>query len=156
MKRALVLFGALALLAFGGFTAVQTGSAGTCGNRTVTEEQPPGAPVGAATAPAAPLASPAATRCQGPPPAGPDGVFLCYSKFQMLPGVWPEDQAASLLAQGYWYPNAVKGNVEGGPNLGEYHLVCNATGTPTGMFVNENGEVVSKEYAAGNLGYYPL
>ena len=158
VKRALVLLGALALLTLGGLTAVQTGSANSCGGGKATEEQPPGdAPVVAVTTPAAPLASLSASACQGPPPDdAPDGIFLCYSKFQVLPGVWNQDQAALLLAEGYWYPNAVKGNVEGGPNLGAYHLVCNATGTPTEMFVNANGEVVSKEYAGGNIGYYPL
>jgi hypothetical protein len=157
MKRALLLLGALALVAFGGFTAVQTGSANSCGGGQVTEEQPGDAPAVAVTAPAAPLAPLSASACQGPPPDNaPDGIFLCYSKFQVLPGVWQQDQAAELLAQGYWYPNAVKGNVEGGPNLGAYHLVCNATGTPTGMFVNQNGEVFGPDYVDDNLGNYPL
>jgi hypothetical protein len=166
VRRALLLCCALALLAIGGFTAVQTGWSSSCGGNeykgnvdgVTAEAQPQDASGVAVSAPAAPLAPLSASKCQGPPPddAAPDGIFLCYSKFQLLPGVWPQDQAAELLAEGYWYPSAVKGNVEGGPNLGAYHLVCNATGTPTEMFVNQNGEVVGKDYADGNLGYYPL
>ena len=84
-------------------------------------------------------------------------MFLCYSKSQTIPGVWPQDQAADLLAAGYWYPSAVAGNVPGGPNLGDYHLVCNATGTPTHKVVNENGEVFPDTYPTGDsIGYYPL
>jgi hypothetical protein len=92
-----------------------------------------------------------------PPPYvnPPDGIFLCYSTSQVEPGVWLQDQAAELLAAGYYYPKALPGNVDGGTNLGSFHLVCNASGTPTGMFVNENGEVIPPEHAQGNLGYYP-
>jgi hypothetical protein len=91
--------------------------------------------------------------CQGPADVSSDGVFLCYSKFQTEPGVWPQDQAMDLLAEGYWPPVAVAGNVEGGPNVGAYHLVCNATGAPTGKVVNENGEVLD---GSPTDGYYAL
>jgi hypothetical protein len=131
-------------LAVGALTAVQAASAQPreCG----PVKPPPKAP-----------APPAECGKKVEPPVVnlPDGVFLCYSKFQTEPGVWMQDQAAELLAAGYWYPNALPGNVDGGTNVGSFHLVCNASGTPTGMFVNENGEVVSADYAARNLGHYP-
>jgi hypothetical protein len=103
------------------------------------------------------LQAPTACKTPTPPPFvnPPDGIFLCYSTSQVVPGVWLQDQAAQLLADGYYYPKALAGNVEGGTNLGSFHLVCNASGTPTGMFVNENGEVVGPDHAADNLGYYP-
>ncbi len=141
MKRAMLLI-TMVTLAVGALTAVQAASAQPrgCGKKEGR--------------PKAPLPECGKTVTQ-PVVNPPDGVFLCYSKSQTEPGVWMQDQAAELLAAGYYYPQAVAGNVDGGTNLGSFHLVCNATGTPTGMFVNENGEVVSAEYAAVNLGYYP-
>jgi hypothetical protein len=95
--------------------------------------------------------------CRPPADVAPDGVFLCYSKFQVVPGVWPQDAAADLHEAGYWYPFAVPGNVEGGPNLGAYHLECNPIGSTTGEVVNENGEVFPASYATPDtIGYYPL
>ena len=143
-------------LALGGFSVVQTSKAnppcsGGGGTTEVTTTTPPEQPA------SAPSIAAGATACQVPIDDAPDGVFLCYSKFQVIPGVWPQDQAAQLLAAGYWYPNAVPGNVPGGPNLGMYHLVCNAPGTPTGKVVNENGEVFPDSYPKpGSIGYYPL
>lgn len=144
--RRLLLLGTLLALC-----AIALGSPGVasakCGPKLI--EDLPGLP-------AAPFLPAALSGCQGPLPPEPDAIFLCYSKFQVLPGVWPHDVAADLLAAGYWYPNAVPGNVDGGPNLGAYHLVCNATGTATGDDLNLNGEVVSAAYADDNLGYYPI
>src|SRR5438045_318729 len=57
---------------------------------------------------------------------GGNGVFLCYSKSQTVPGVWGQGQAAQLLAEGYFLPAALRGNVDGGTNLGDFHLQCNA------------------------------
>jgi hypothetical protein len=123
--------------------------------------------LGAVTAALAAFAgSQAATAAFIPPPPPPtkaehnpftteDGIFLCYSKFQVVPGVWSPDVAAQLLADGYWYPDALPGNIDGGTNVGSFNLQCNAAGTPTGMFVNLNGEVVGPDVAAQNLGYYP-
>jgi hypothetical protein len=153
VKRALLLMAMLALGAIG-LTLAQVGSAAApddCGatktNGTVTFEDliiqaAPDAPAGCRKKPE-PLVN------------TPDGIFLCYSTSQVEPGVWMQDQAAELLAAGYYYPKALPGNVDGGTNLGSFHLVCNASGTPTGMFVNENGEVIPPEHAQGNLGYYP-
>src|SRR5574340_1603900 len=60
-------------------------------------------------------------------PAAPeDSTFLCYSAYQVDPGVWPVSQAQILYTTfGYWQPFAVKGNVTGGTNVGAYHLTCN-------------------------------
>src|SRR5262245_21934768 len=54
----------------------------------------------------------------------PDGAFLCYSRFQVDPGVWPAGEATALLARGYWRPTAVLGTVSA-TRLGPYSLVCN-------------------------------
>lgn len=141
-------------LALGGFSVVQTSKANPpCsggGGTTTRPDRPVSAPAG--------LIAAGAAACQVPVDDAPDGVFLCYSKFQVVPNVWPQGQAAELLAAGYWYPSAVPGNDPMFPNLGKYHLVCNAPGTPTGMVVNENGEVFPESYAhqPGAIGYYPL
>ena len=85
-------------------------------------------------------------------------MFLCYSKFQKAPGVWSQGQAAELLDAGYYKPAALRGNIEGGTNIGPFHLECNATGTETQRFINRNGELVSPAIvaAAGTLGFYPV
>jgi hypothetical protein len=149
VKRALQLSALLALGAIG-LVIAQVGSAGPkdCGVITQT--------VTVGDASLGPDELPGCDQNVAPPAANPpDGILLCYSKAQTEPGVWMQDQAAELLAAGYYYPKALPGNVDGGTNLGSFHLVCNASGTPTGMFVNENGEVVSVEHADHNLGYYP-
>lgn len=59
-------------------------------------------------------------------PRAENSTFLCYSSYQVEPGVWPVSQAATLYSTfGYWQPFAVMGNVTGGTNVGAYHLVCN-------------------------------
>ncbi len=85
------------------------------------------------------------------PPAGPDtsnikpevaGIFLCYSKSQVIPGVWPTDVAKTLIAAGYWEAYAVPGNVVGGTNIGSFNLVCNpsaAQATTNGGYVEARG-----------------
>ena len=89
-------------------------------------------------------------------------VFLCYSTFQVDPGVWPGHIAAQLIAGGgYWQPYAVKGNVPFGTNIGAYHLVCNlATGQAAGQqFAGGGGDVSGPEAfgsITGNLGWYPV
>src|SRR4051794_10358596 len=57
-------------------------------------------------------------------PRDPDGVFLCYSKFQNDPGVWLAPDALPLAAAGYWRPYAVRGNASS-TRLGPFALVCN-------------------------------
>jgi hypothetical protein len=154
LRRALVL-GASVAAALVVLAAPQAASAhAPCGNNGIIEVPPPSLEIGRAASFASPLIA-LAGACKTPVDTV-DGIFLCYSKFQVVPGWWWPDQAAELLAAGYWYPDAVPGNVDGSTDVGDYHLVCNATGTPTGQFLNRNGEVVSKDYADDNLGYYPI
>jgi len=122
------------------------------GNGTTTEQPPPEQPVRLA-----PTAATATAGCGAIPITDePDNVFLCYSKFQVDPGVWPPEVAAQLLAEGYYYPVAVPGNVPGGTNIGNYHLVCNGKAAASGDVVNQNGLVMPAEAAGDTLGYYPL
>jgi hypothetical protein len=139
---------------FAVFALTRTGNAAVVG----ISSAPPGSTILTTTAVGQRSKSPCSGRSSCRPPAddASDGVFLCYSKFQTTPGVWPQDEAAALLAEGYWPPVAVAGNIEGGPNLGGYHLVCNATGAPTGKVVNENGEVFDGSPTADGIGYYAL
>ena len=90
-------------------------------------------------------------------------VFLCYSTYQVDPGVWPLDVAKTLLTLGYWQPYAVLGNVPGGTNVGAYHLVCNlATGQSVGPksgYVGDGGTSYGSDLAstaATELGFYPV
>jgi hypothetical protein len=97
--------------------------------------------------------------CSGPAAAGAPQVndaFLCYSKYQTVPGVWDSDTAAALLKQGYWSPYALPGNVDGGTNIGGFHLACNLTGDqkPTGGLVDDEGTGWTPEYAS-TPGLYP-
>jgi hypothetical protein len=97
-----------------------------------------------------------------PAPAGENSFFLCYSVFQVDPGVWPYHIAAQLMAGGgYWQPYAVKGNVQWGTNVGDYHLVCNiATGQAAGQqFAGAGGDISGAEafpMLTGQLGWYPV
>ena len=87
-----------------------------------------------------------------------NGVFLCYSAYQDQPGVWPASEAKALLEKGYWYPYAVSGKVDGGTNVGDYHLTCNIAATQSvskTSFVGGDGTVLGSAYA-GVLGVYPM
>ncbi len=157
MKRVFVLS---AMLAVGviGLVTPQVISAGSpncpnnSGNTTTNEGRPQSAP-----SLRAPTAVASATGCGAIPIVNePDAVFLCYSKFQVDPGVWAPEVAETLLTAGYYLPTAVKGNVAGGTNLGDYHLVCNAPIATGGEVVNENGIVFPGPVAGDTLGYYPL
>jgi hypothetical protein len=89
-------------------------------------------------------------------------VFLCYSKFNDEPGVWPIEQAQALIDDGYWSPRALDGTVAGGTNVGGYHLVCNAPASDVKLgaspafdvYVGGAGEVVGRS-VEGLPGYYP-
>ncbi|HEV2592668.1 MAG TPA: hypothetical protein VGU02_12330 [Gaiellaceae bacterium] len=89
-----------------------------------------------------------------------NSMFVCYSKFEHDGGaVFPSDKAIALLMAGYWVPSAVAGNIDGGENLGAYHLECNPspTLTPTGMYVGDGGNVVTTQVADDSVyGYYPI
>lgn len=83
--------------------------------------------------------------------------FLCYSKYQVQPGVWDAKTATALMAEGYWLPTAVDGNVDGGTNVGSYNLQCNATPKGDG-WVGATGVFYAGDwsaYAAANGGLYP-
>jgi len=92
-----------------------------------------------------------------------NNVFLCYSKFQVDPGTWGADQAPELMSEGYWAPMAMTGNVFGGTNIGDYHLVCNAPSTALvfasssdeDSYIGADGTLVGTA-VAGMAGYYPL
>lgn len=155
MKRVFVLFALLGVGAIGLVTPqIISASPPNCkvipDERTTTEQSDE-------LSMKVPAAAAAATGCGVVPVTDePDAVFLCYSKFQVEPGVWAPDIARTLLASGYYLPTAVKGNVAGGTNLGGYHLVCNAPVGATGEVVNENGMVFPGAFAGDTLGYYPL
>src|SRR5206468_8864684 len=74
--------------------------------------------------PPVPLPVPAPVPVPLPNLRAPDGAFLCYSRFQVDPGVWPAAEAAALLARGYWRPTATLGTLSA-TRLGPYSLVCN-------------------------------
>jgi hypothetical protein len=85
-----------------------------------------------------------------------DGIFLCYSRWQVDPGVWGIDQARDLLAEGYWKPVAVAG-IASATRLGAYSLVCNpdkqAASAP-GTGVDDGGMVYTAPDVLGALGTY--
>lgn len=84
-------------------------------------------------------------------------VFLCYSKFQVDPGVWPVSQAQALLQSGYWEPSALSGTTAGGTNLGAFHLVCNppASMKPSGSSIGGDGTANDGANVGDDPGYYP-
>jgi len=91
--------------------------------------------------------------------------FLCYSTFNDVPGVWPDEEAQALLDRGYWAPTAMTGNVDGGTNIGGYHLVCNppaaaisfasSVADPITAYIGADGTLVGAA-GAGVPGHYPL
>lgn len=122
--------------------APTVGAVSACVDITVTE--------GGVTPPPTPAAEPA-----------PEiGVFLCYSTFQVEPGVWPYSVAKDLVAtDGYWLPYAVSGNVAFGTNIGGYHLVCNvaATQSVSSSFLSAGENVYPGGTTGGVFGpFYPV
>jgi hypothetical protein len=92
------------------------------------------------------------------PASAPENhVFLCYSKYEVDPGVWPVGEAQELLSDGYWEPSAMSGTVSGGTNVGAFHLVCNppASTASNDSYVGGDGAVMGSE-AADLPGYYPF
>jgi hypothetical protein len=100
--------------------------------------------------------------CVSPTPPQIDNVFLCYSTFSNVPAVFPAPVAQALLkAGGYWQPYAVPGNVDGGTNIGGYHLVCNlgsgqAAGSSTLGGAGEVDGANTKPDVTNIAGYYPI
>jgi hypothetical protein len=71
--------------------------------------------------------------------------------------VWPDAEAAELLANGYWRPTAVPGAASA-TRLGSYSLVCNP---PNAARVVDRGFVDDGGVALANvgdpwLGLYPI
>jgi hypothetical protein len=99
--------------------------------------------------------------CKSATPPPPGNVFLCYSSTQTNPGVWPVTQAAALMAAGYWSPYAVAGNVDGGTNVGGFHLSCNLV---SGQAVTQGSVTTDGSPAGADAtdavkgvpGWYPL
>jgi hypothetical protein len=90
-------------------------------------------------------------------PVAPENhVFLCYSRFEVDPGVWPVSQAQALLESGYWEPSAVSGTVGGGTNIGSFHLVCNppTSSVSDGLYIGGDGSMIPGA-DAGAAGFYP-
>jgi hypothetical protein len=91
-----------------------------------------------------------------------DNAFLCYSVDQTNPGVWPMAVARQLLAGGgYWTPYAVQGNVDGGTNIGGFHLACNlastqSVSTSTLGGAGETDGPNAKADVTNTAGYYPI
>lgn len=99
-------------------------------------------------------------------PFSDNHVFLCYSKSSDVPGVWPVGQAQDLIDGGYWAPAAMAGIVDGGTNIGNFHLVCNPPVSdgklalapdpldpPADLYIGGSGEMVGSA-ADGVPGYY--
>lgn len=74
--------------------------------------------------------------------------FLCWNHDMVNPVAYIDKVADQMWQTGnYFEPQAILGNVEGGTNIGAYHLVCNAPSTmkPTGSGLGSSGEVYSPE-----------
>jgi hypothetical protein len=91
-------------------------------------------------------------------PGSPDGIFLCYSRYQVDPGVWGLDAAPGLLAGGYWKPVAVAG-IQSATRLGAYSLVCNpdkqAASAPAAA-VDDGGGISASQDQLGALNSYVI
>jgi hypothetical protein len=80
-------------------------------------------------------------------PAAPDNgssSYLCWNHEMVNPVAYFDSVADEMWMTGnYFEPQAVLGNVDGGTNIGAYHLVCNAVSTlsPTGWGLGGSGEV---------------
>ncbi len=94
-------------------------------------------------------------------PPKPGSSFLCWNREMTNPVVYTDPVADTMWATGrYFEPQAILGTVEGGTNIGAYHLVCNAPSTmkATGEGLGGSGEVYSaatmilyhQQHLAGN------
>ena len=93
-------------------------------------------------------------------------AFLCYSRFEVDPGVWPlvadaprvNASAGDLMAAGYWSPFAEK-TIPTGTRIGDYYLLCNlpASMSPVpGQIVTQKGVLRQTDtWAATHPGSYP-
>ena len=102
----------------------------------------------------------------------PNNSYLCYSKFQVDPGVWSDSpsgfkgglggnvSSSALLKLGYWSPFAEKSTPTNTKLLGGWYLHCNPpgatlAGAPTAI-VGGAGETVGNMSLAVLPGYYPV
>jgi hypothetical protein len=117
-------------------------------------------PVLAGACPIAPTPDPGAvagtSAAAAPAPRAEEGIFLCYSKWQVDPGVWTASEAQLLLLTGeYWKPYAVLG-AGTSTQLGAYSLNCNpgkVTASASTSAVQGGGWVVGDP---GSLDVYPV
>lgn len=90
-----------------------------------------------------------------------DHAFACAGQPSGgLPGVWAVPEKSVFpdwmtFAAGYWTPYAMSGNLDGGNNIGSYHLICYLPPgmKETGGFIGGDGKAVPAEYpyvVAGN------
>jgi hypothetical protein len=73
--------------------------------------------------------------------------YLCWNHEMVNPVAYQDAIADTMWALGKYFERvAIYGNVEGGTNIGAYHLVCNASATmqPTGEGLGGSGEVYSQ------------
>jgi hypothetical protein len=101
--------------------------------------------------------------------AAPGNSYLCYSKFQVDPGVWSDAPSNSggdlssikLVGLGYWKPFATKSTPTNTKIPGGWFLHCNPpnatiqAGAPL-TIIGGAGETVSDPTLASQPGYYPM
>ena len=101
--------------------------------------------------------------------AAPGNSYLCYSKFQVDPGVWADSvsnkggnlTAFQLAALGYWKPFAQKSTPTSTLIPGGWYLHCNPTSATTQAgsaltIIGGAGETVANQELAALPGYYPM
>jgi len=83
-------------------------------------------------------------------------IWLCDTNNQL--NDYSSGDALGLLAVGYVEAQAVDGNVDGGTNVGSFHLVCGSKLTPTGFYVGDGGSVYGADYgpARETTGFYSV
>ena len=102
----------------------------------------------------------------------PNNSYLCYSKFQVDPGVWSDSpsgfkgglggnvSSSALLKLGYWSPFAEKSTPTKTKLLGGWYLHCNPPGATLAgapmAIVGGAGETVGNMSLAVLPGYYPV
>lgn len=77
--------------------------------------------------------------------------YLCWNHEMVNPVEYVDSVADEMWTTGrYIEPQAILRNVEGGTNIGAYHLVCNAPSTmkATGFSIGGSGELYSPEVVA--------
>jgi hypothetical protein len=104
--------------------------------------------------------------------ASAGNAYLCYSNFQIDPGVWSDSpsslkggsggnvSAGALLKLGYWAPFATKTATTNTKLPGGWYLHCNPPGVTVAGFtattiIGGAGETVGNSSLASLPGYYP-